>query len=76
MGNGSSSFPSVNASVGGHGSSSGGPGGRASQMGSGSNAKGERMMKAPGGGGKSIPRAGFEKNPQRYFSDLRAGKKG
>ncbi|GKV21222.1 hypothetical protein SLEP1_g31220 [Rubroshorea leprosula] len=75
MGDGSSRFPSVMQVLAAMGAAVVGLV-AISQMGSGNNAKGGRMMKAPGGGGKYIPRAGFEKNPQRYFSDLRAGKKG
>ncbi|XP_010936430.1 uncharacterized protein [Elaeis guineensis] len=33
-----------------------------------------RMMKAPGRGGRLMPRASFEGNPQSYFRDLHAGK--
>ena len=32
-------------------------------------------MKAPGGGGASISRAGFESNPQGYFADRHAAEK-
>ncbi|XP_027152452.1 loricrin-like [Coffea eugenioides] len=43
---------------------------------SGSVGAGGGYMKAPGGGGSYISRAGFEANPRGYFSGLRGGQKG
>ncbi|EHA8591236.1 hypothetical protein COCNU_scaffold038379G000010 [Cocos nucifera] len=33
-----------------------------------------KIMKAPGSGGRRMPRASFESNPRGYFRSLRAGK--
>ncbi|KAG8382815.1 hypothetical protein BUALT_Bualt05G0116900 [Buddleja alternifolia] len=45
-------------------------GGKEGGGGGGKGGCGSGMMKAPGGGGDCISRAGFESNPQGYFSGL------
>lgn len=54
----------------------GGGGGNTGGNKGGNTGGGNDIMKAPGGVGAYISRAGFEKDPKGYFSDLHAKEKG